>query len=95
MFFAQVGFFVFKKHYSETECKMALHLLDASGLRCPQPILKIAVKSPGMQPGDILEVTGDCPTFENDVRVWCARLKKTLIMVRAEEGYRKTVQILF
>ncbi len=62
---------------------MALHLLDASGLKCPQPILKIAVKSPSMQPGDILEVIGDCPTFENDVRVWCARLKKTLIMVRA------------
>ena len=79
----------------ETESKMVLHLLDASGLKCPQPILKIAVKSPSMQPGDILEVTGDCPTFENDVRVWCARLKKTLIMVREEDGYRKTVQILF
>lgn len=74
---------------------MALHLLDASGLKCPQPILKIAVKSPSMQPGDILEVIGDCPTFENDVRAWCTRLKKTLLMVKTEDGYRRTVQILF
>ncbi|MFH0774878.1 MAG: sulfurtransferase TusA family protein [bacterium] len=40
-------------------------------MRCPQPILKITVKSPDMTPGDILEVLGDCPTFEKDVRVWC------------------------
>jgi tRNA 2-thiouridine synthesizing protein A len=74
---------------------MAHHLLDATGLKCPQPILKIAVLSPDMRPGDILEVTGDCPTFEKDVRVWCDRLKKTLLMIREEDGYRKIIQIRF
>ena len=74
---------------------MALRQLDASGLKCPQPIMKIAVISPDMQPGDILEVIGDCPTFENDVRAWCSRLKKTLLFVRNEAGYRKVIQIRF
>lgn len=74
---------------------MAIKQLDATGLKCPQPIMKIAVISPEMKPGDILEVIGDCPTFETDVRVWCSRLKKTLLFVRDEDGYRKTIQIVF
>ena len=69
--------------------------LDATGFKCPQPILKIAVISPDMEPGDVLEVIGDCPTFEKDVRVWCSRLKKTLLSVCEEGGYRKTILIRF
>lgn len=74
---------------------MAIKQLDATGLKCPQPIMKIAVILPDMKAGDILEVTGDCPTFETDVRAWCSRLKKTLLFVREEDGYRKTIQIRF
>ncbi len=74
---------------------MAIRVLDATGLKCPQPVMKIAVVSPDMKPGDILEVIGDCPTFENDVRAWCERLKKTLLFVRSEGGYRKTIQVRF
>ena len=69
---------------------MGIELLDTVGLRCPQPILKIAVKA-----ADILEVIGDCPTFERDVRVWCKRLNKVLLSVKNEGGYRKRVQIQF
>jgi tRNA 2-thiouridine synthesizing protein A len=57
---------------------MAIETLDMLGMKCPQPVLKIAVKAPDMEPGEILEVLGDCPTFERDVRVWCERLGKTL-----------------
>lgn len=74
---------------------MAIKKLDATGLKCPQPIMKIAVISPDMKRGDILEIIGDCPTFEIDVRAWCSRLKKTLLFVRDEDGYRKTIQIVF
>jgi tRNA 2-thiouridine synthesizing protein A len=47
-----------------------------------------------MKPGDVLEVIADCPTFEKDVRDWCARAKKTLLWVR-DEGTAKKVQIQF
>ncbi len=60
---------------------MATHTIDALGLRCPQPILKIAAKVPELKPGDILEVTADCNTFEEDVRKWCERMKKTLLSI--------------
>jgi tRNA 2-thiouridine synthesizing protein A len=47
---------------------MKVTVLDTFGLKCPQPVLKIAVKAPDMNVGEILEVWGDCPTFEKDIR---------------------------
>ena len=55
---------------------MAVEILDTLGLKCPQPVLKIAVRAPDMKPGDILEVLGDCPTFEKDVRTYDFRCRK-------------------
>lgn len=70
-------------------------ILDASGLKCPQPILKLSALSPAIKPGEILEMIGDCPTFEKDVTAWCSRLKKTLLLMRDEGNYRKRALILF
>ena len=74
---------------------MQIHELDATGLKCPQPVMKLAVISARMKPGDILEIIGDCPTFEVDVRAWCQRLKRTLLFVNEEDGYRKRIRIRF
>jgi tRNA 2-thiouridine synthesizing protein A len=74
---------------------MTKEILDMVGMKCPQPVLKIAVRAPDMNPGDILEVIGDCPTFERDVRVWCQRLKKTFLSIHDEGNGRKRIQILF
>lgn len=74
---------------------MAVEILDTTGMKCPQPVLKIAVKAPDMRPGDILEVWGDCPTFEKDVRTWCQRLKKILLAVEEGAGNLKKIQVQF
>ena len=74
---------------------MAIEVLDMQGMKCPQPVLKIAVKAPDMNPGDILEVLGDCPTFEKDVRVWCERLGKIFLSVKDEGNEKKRIQIQF
>jgi tRNA 2-thiouridine synthesizing protein A len=74
---------------------MGAELLDTTGLKCPKPILKIAIKAPSMRAGDVLEVVGDCPTFERDVRTWCQRLGKTLLCVLEEGGMKRRVQIRF
>ena len=47
---------------------METHILDTSGLKCPEPVLKITVKATEMKYGDILEVIADCPTFASDVK---------------------------
>jgi tRNA 2-thiouridine synthesizing protein A len=74
---------------------MAVQSLNATGLKCPQPVLKIAAKSPEMTAGDILEVVADCPTFEKDVRAWCERLHKVLLSVKDEGSGKKKIQIQF
>jgi len=74
---------------------MKVTVLDTLGLKCPQPVLKIAVKAPDMKAGEILEVWGDCPTFEKDLRVWCERLGKMLLSVTEDGADKKMIQIQF
>jgi len=73
---------------------VAIEVLDALGIKCPQPVLKIALKATEMKSGDILEVWGDCPTFEENVRTWCGRLSKVFLSVKDEGGHMK-IQIRF
>jgi tRNA 2-thiouridine synthesizing protein A len=73
---------------------MTTHTLDAKGLRCPQPILKITALMPQIQGGDVLEAQADCATFEQDVRKWCDRMGKTLLAV-THDGDIVTAQIQF
>jgi len=73
---------------------MATKQLDTLGMRCPQPVLKIAAMMPEIAAGDVLEVKGDCPTFEEDVRKWCKRMNKTLLAVTEQAG-GKLIQIQF
>ena len=74
---------------------MGTHILDTSGLKCPEPILKIASKATEMNEGDILEVIADCPTFEKDVKIWCTRLKKTILFIRNDGDGKVICQIQF
>jgi tRNA 2-thiouridine synthesizing protein A len=71
-----------------------METLDTLGLKCPQPILKIAVKAKGLQAGDILEVIADCESFPNDIKAWCDKTGKTLLFCTTEAGKHKA-QIQF
>ncbi len=73
---------------------MATIKLDTLGMKCPQPVLKVAAKIPELNAGDILEVHGDCSTFEDDMRKWCDRMKRTLLAVNVN-GTAKIIQIQF
>jgi len=74
---------------------MAVQVLDTLGLKCPQPILKLAAMSPDIPADEILEVLGDCPTFEKDVRAWCERMNKVLLSVKDEGAGKLRIQIQF
>jgi tRNA 2-thiouridine synthesizing protein A len=73
---------------------MALTVIDAKGLQCPQPTLKVTAMSVKMKPGDVLEVVADCATFEKDVKEWCTRSKKVMLWMKSE-GNAKRCQIQF
>jgi tRNA 2-thiouridine synthesizing protein A len=73
---------------------MPTQTIDARGLKCPQPILKITATAIRMKAGDTMEILADCSTFENDLRDWCQRSKKMLMWVKEEAGAKKA-QIQF
>jgi len=66
---------------------MAVQLLDARGLKMTVMALK-------MKPGDVLEVTADCPSFDQDVRSWCLRSKKIMLWMK-DDGTAKLCRIQF
>ena len=69
---------------------MISEILNIVGLRCPLPILRLTLEAVDLKSGDMLEVWGDCPTLERDVRSWCERLGKTLRAVQdAGKGSKK------
>ena len=74
---------------------MRVELIDTLGMRCPLPVVKIAVKAPDMKPGDILEILGDCPTFVRDVLTWCKVLDKDVLSVKDDGGQKKRIRIQF
>ncbi|MBN1756627.1 sulfurtransferase TusA family protein [bacterium] len=74
---------------------MATHTLDTLGLKCPQPILKVAALAPKLQAGDILEISADCHSFPNDIKAWAARTGKTLLFCTDEGGGKFKAQIQF
>lgn len=63
---------------------MEAKLVDARGMKCPLPTLKMMTMSHQMKPGEILEVIADRPTLEADVRKFCADTKRALLFTRAE-----------
>jgi tRNA 2-thiouridine synthesizing protein A len=71
---------------------MAVKLIDARGLKCPLPALKMLNESRTMASGEILEVVADCPSFEADVRKWCSTMGKALLYMKVE-GAAKRCQV--
>jgi TusA-related sulfurtransferase len=68
--------------------------VDAVGMRCPLPVLALGNATTTAGHGTIVEIRGDCPTFEADVRRYCARRGKTVLAVRGEAPLL-TIQIRF
>lgn len=60
--------------------------LDACGLQCPGPIMKVydAVKS--MNYNEILEVKATDPAFAEDIKTWCKSTGNRLLGVRFENN---------
>ena len=49
----------------------ATETLDATGLRCPLPVLRARKRLRGMAPGTLLEVLTDDPVSPIDMRFFC------------------------
>lgn len=74
---------------------MAMEVLNTTGLRCPMPILELSLRAAKMKSDDVLELQGDCPTLESDVRLWSERLGRAILAVRDEPGNKTRIWIGF
>lgn len=60
--------------------------LDACGLQCPGPILKLKNKIDDIREGEVLEVTSTDAGFSRDAESWCKMTGNTLISNKVENG---------
>lgn len=60
--------------------------LDACGLSCPGPLIKLKVAMDSMAESEILEVTASDPGFTEDVKSWCSRTGNNLLHLSKEDG---------
>ena len=74
---------------------MTNHTLDALGLKCPQPVLKVAIMAKQMQPGDMLEIVADCESFPEDIGKWCTTKGYTLLFCAVDGDGKAKAQIQF
>lgn len=66
--------------------------LDACGLSCPGPILKLKQKIDSMDEGVLLEVRASDPGFPRDAQAWCESMGHTFVTSDEDKGvYRVQV----
>ena len=58
--------------------------IDASGLQCPGPIMKVASKIKEISDGDIIEVTSTDKGFKSDIGAWCKTTGNSLLDLKTD-----------
>ncbi|MFP4521575.1 MAG: FAD-dependent oxidoreductase, partial [Fibrobacterota bacterium] len=60
--------------------------IDARGLQCPGPIMKLKKALDSASEGDGVRITASDPGFTRDVQTWCAKTGNTVVSVDSQKG---------
>lgn len=60
--------------------------VDAMGLYCPMPIVKLKVGLHEIKINDVIRILADDPEFEEDVKQWCLTTGNTLLSLEKDNG---------
>lgn len=63
--------------------------LDACGLCCPGPLMRVKAAVDELNPGDILNISASDPGFYEDIKSWCKKTNTELIDLDKEKGIIK------
>lgn len=74
------------KEKEEEEIQKIDVKVNACGLQCPGPILKLYEAIKPMNYGQILTIASTDPAFEEDVKVWCERTGNVLLETKFENN---------
>jgi len=62
------------------------HILDATGLLCPLPVLRAAKRMRSLSPGEILEIRADDPAAVIDIPHFCTEQSYELLASDEKAG---------
>lgn len=65
--------------------------VDACGLQCPGPILKLKQVTDQMQPGETVEVMATDPGFPSDAKAWCKSTGNAFLSESCQNGFHTVV----
>lgn len=65
--------------------------VDACGLQCPGPIMKVAEGMKALRDGEQLRVRATDPAFASDIECWCGSTGNRLVSVSNEKGTYEVV----
>jgi TusA-related sulfurtransferase len=63
--------------------------LDATGLKCPMPVVKTSKEIKGVEVGNVLEVLATDPGSMADITAWAKSTGNELLGAEKEEGVFK------
>lgn len=63
----------------------ATKILDAQGLRCPEPVMMVRKTIRTMQEGDTLLITADDPSTTRDIPSFCRFMDHQLLQANTDE----------
>lgn len=63
------------------------HTIDARGLLCPLPVLKLRKRLKSLEIGEVLELWADDPAAVIDVQHFCAEAGQDFLGMAAREGF--------
>ncbi|MEZ9926763.1 sulfurtransferase TusA [Vibrio breoganii] len=64
--------------------EVANHILEAEGLRCPEPVMMVRKTIRNMQDGEILLVKADDPSTVRDIPSFCRFMDHQLIAEKTD-----------
>ena len=65
---------------------MSDQTVEYLGLKCPQPVLRVAIEARKASPGTMLTIIADCASFPSDLKKWCEKTGKPLLSCNSVNG---------
>lgn len=66
---------------------MNTHHLDAKGLKCPMPVIKLQQLVRNLSDGDLVEMQCTDPAAEKDIQSWCKVNKHQFLGIKTESDH--------
>ena len=85
------GYEGYKKYMDEVRANTPPVFVDAKGLKCPGPIVKVADYLRDKPNGERIEVEATEDAFYSDIRIWCERTGNKLDDISFEDGVIKAM----